>query len=69
VKAGSKQSSFFGHEDGDDVPPKRRLTFNGLSGVISQKIELFITTAVRNSDPTRKKNCNVIFDMKMIVAR
>jgi hypothetical protein len=29
------------------VPPKRRLTFNRLHGVISQKIELFITTAVR----------------------
>jgi hypothetical protein len=28
-----------------DYPPKRRLTFNGLHGVISQKIELFITTA------------------------
>jgi hypothetical protein len=25
------------------VPPKRRLTFNGLHGVISQKIVLFIT--------------------------
>jgi hypothetical protein len=28
------------------------LTFNGLHGVISQEIELFITTAVRTSDPT-----------------
>jgi hypothetical protein len=34
------------------VPPKRRLTSNGLHGVISQKIELFITTAVRTSNPT-----------------
>jgi hypothetical protein len=34
------------------VPPKRRLTFNGLQGVISQKILLFITTAVRTSNPT-----------------
>jgi hypothetical protein len=25
-----------------DVPPKRRLTFNGLYGVISQKIEHFM---------------------------
>jgi hypothetical protein len=33
------------------VPPKRRLTFNGLHGVISHKIELFITTAVRTSNP------------------
>jgi hypothetical protein len=28
-------------------PPKRRLTGNGLRGVISQKIEFVITTAVR----------------------
>jgi hypothetical protein len=27
------------------------LTFNGLHGVISQKLELFITTAVRTSNP------------------
>jgi hypothetical protein len=32
------------------VPPKRRLTLNGLHGVISQKIALFITTAVRTSN-------------------
>jgi hypothetical protein len=43
--------------DAGDVPPKRRLTFNGLHGVISQKIELFITTAVRTSNPTNL-NCN-----------
>jgi hypothetical protein len=30
---------------------KGQLTLNGLHGVISQKIELFITTAVRTSDP------------------
>jgi hypothetical protein len=35
VKAGGKQSS----------------VFNGLQGVISQKIVLFITTAVRTSKP------------------
>jgi hypothetical protein len=33
------------------VLPKRRLTFNGLHGVIFQKIESFITTAVRTSNP------------------
>jgi hypothetical protein len=33
------------------VPPKRRFTFNGLQGVISQKLELFITTDVRTSNP------------------
>jgi hypothetical protein len=37
----------FDLEDGGDVPLKRRLTLNGLHGVISQKIVLFITTAVR----------------------
>jgi hypothetical protein len=33
------------------IPPKCRLTFNGLYGIISQKLELFITTAVRTSNP------------------
>jgi hypothetical protein len=28
------------------------LTFNGIHGVISQKIELFITTGVRYSNPS-----------------
>jgi hypothetical protein len=35
-------------------PLKRWLTFNSLHGVISQKIEFFITTAVRTSNPTWK---------------
>jgi hypothetical protein len=35
------------------VPPKRQLTFNRLHGVISQKAELFITIAVRTSNPTK----------------
>jgi hypothetical protein len=34
------------------VPPKRRLTLSGLHGVISQKMILFITTAVKTSNPT-----------------
>jgi hypothetical protein len=34
-------------------PPKRELTFNGLYGVISQKIELFITTAERTTNFSR----------------
>jgi hypothetical protein len=34
------------------VPPKRPLTLNGLHGVISQKMILFITTAVKTSNPT-----------------
>jgi hypothetical protein len=32
--------------------PNRRLTFNGLHGVLSQETELFIITAVRTSNPT-----------------
>jgi hypothetical protein len=31
------------------------LNFNGLSGVISQKTELFITTVVGTSNPTKGK--------------
>jgi hypothetical protein len=30
--------------------PKCQLTFNRLQGIISQKIELFVTTAVRTSN-------------------
>jgi hypothetical protein len=33
------------------ISPKRRLTFNGLHDVISQKTVLFITTAVTTSNP------------------
>jgi hypothetical protein len=33
---------FLDPENWCDVPPKLRLTFNGLHGVISQKIELFL---------------------------
>jgi hypothetical protein len=35
------------------VPPKLRLTLNGLHRGISQKMVLFITTAVRTSNPTQ----------------
>jgi hypothetical protein len=34
------------------VPPKCQMTFNRLHGIIYQKTELFITTAVRTSNPT-----------------
>jgi hypothetical protein len=37
---------------GDMFLRKRRLIFNGLHSVISQKIVLFITTVVRISNPT-----------------
>jgi hypothetical protein len=35
------------------VSPKRRFTFNGLNGVISQNVELTVTIAVRTSNPSR----------------
>jgi hypothetical protein len=35
-----------------ELAPKRRLTFTGLQGIISQKIEHFIATAVRILNPT-----------------
>jgi hypothetical protein len=38
------------------VPLKRRLTFNGTHGVISQKIEIFLTTAVRTLNPTELRH-------------
>jgi hypothetical protein len=41
-------------------PSKRRLTLNGLHDVISWKIELFITTAVRTSNSQKKKKKNSI---------
>jgi hypothetical protein len=39
-----------------DVSLKRQLTFNGLHAVTSQKMEFFMTTAVRASDPTESSN-------------
>jgi hypothetical protein len=38
------------------VPQKRRLTLNGLHGVISQKMARFIITAVRTSNPAKKSH-------------
>jgi hypothetical protein len=42
-------------------PPKLRLTFNGLHGVISQTIVLFITTTLRTSKSFiwRSSLCNI----------
>jgi hypothetical protein len=44
--------NFFDPEDRGDVPPKRRLHLNRLHGVTSQKMILFITPAVKTSNPT-----------------
>jgi hypothetical protein len=53
LHAGFLLGLYFDPEDeGDMFPAKCLLTFNGLHGVISQKIELFITTAVGPSNPT-----------------
>jgi hypothetical protein len=42
------QGLFFDPKTRPRVPPKRRMTFNGLHGIIYQEIELFIIAAVRN---------------------
>jgi hypothetical protein len=41
IHVGSLLGLFFGPEYGDDVAPKRRLTSNGLLGIMSQNIELW----------------------------
>jgi hypothetical protein len=40
------------------IPPKRRLICNGLHGFIFQRIELFITSSVRTSNPTFSTYCS-----------
>jgi hypothetical protein len=50
---------FFDAEERGDVPPKRRLTFNRIQVVIPKKIELFITTTVRTSNPAFIDNHSV----------
>jgi hypothetical protein len=52
-QAGFLVHLFLDLEDGGGMfPPECRLTVNGLHGVISQKIVLFITTAVGTSNRT-----------------
>jgi hypothetical protein len=52
VKAsGSISLGLFDPEDGNNVSPKRQLTFKGLYGVISQKTVFFITNTARTSKP------------------
>jgi hypothetical protein len=50
------------------VSPKRRLTLNGLHDVISQKIALFITTAVRIPNPTSNSFYYVMVNCCMLCA-
>jgi hypothetical protein len=44
------------------VPPKRQLTFSGADGVMSQKIELSMITAVRTLHPA----CTLFCGLKLI---
>jgi hypothetical protein len=37
-----------------NVPTKRQLTFNGLHGIMPQKTELFLTTALRTINLTHR---------------
>jgi hypothetical protein len=47
---------FFNPHNGSKCPPKHRLIFNELHGVLSQKIQLFIATTLRTSNPIKDKN-------------
>jgi hypothetical protein len=51
-----------------DIAPCIPLTFNGLHAVISQKMELFITIAVRTSDPTNLLSTvsHIVFDKAVL---
>jgi hypothetical protein len=49
------------------VPPKRRLTLNGLHCVISQKMVLFITTAVTTSNPTYIKLAGSLIEFRYFI--
>jgi hypothetical protein len=48
-----------------NVPLKCRLTFNGLHGVITQKIEIFITTDVSTSNPTYLSMFSSLYQLKL----
>jgi hypothetical protein len=49
LHAGFLCGLLFDPEDGGDVPPRRRLTFNGLYGITSQKTELFTLFLVKRT--------------------
>jgi hypothetical protein len=52
VHAGFLLVSFFNPKDEAKISSEMSMIFNGLQDVITQKIELFISTGVRTSDPT-----------------
>jgi hypothetical protein len=53
LHAGFLLCLFFDPESGGDVSPKRRSTFNGLHGCISQKIDFFINTVMRTTNSAK----------------
>jgi hypothetical protein len=48
----SETSTTIRFEEFEDVSEEHRVQLNALHGIISQKMILFITTAVKTSDPT-----------------
>jgi hypothetical protein len=52
LHAGFFYGLFVDPYDGGDVLPKRRFTFTRLHNVMSQKMELFMVTAWKPSNPT-----------------
>jgi hypothetical protein len=54
---------FLHSEDGDDIPSKRLLTFNGVNDIMSQQAAVSITIAAGTSNPT----FNVCVPVRMYV--
>jgi hypothetical protein len=52
LQAGLLLGLFLDFKDGGDMFLRKVVTFNGLHGGISQRIEVFITTAVRTINRT-----------------
>jgi hypothetical protein len=65
LHAGFLLGLIFNPEDGGRyIPPKRELAFNGVHGVISQKMELFKSTAVRTSNSETTFDVEFTNDLK-----
>jgi hypothetical protein len=63
LKINRRLEGTFCIRDGADVPPKRLLSFNGLYGVLFQKVELFITTGARTTKLSQVINPQLIIKM------
>jgi hypothetical protein len=62
--AGSLHGLFFDPEDGGHMYLRKVwLTFNGLHGIISQELVVFITTAVRTANPLTQWYSTFIVDI------